>query len=99
VINKRFFKTKDEVEVTFALNATDASSVALVADFLDWKAAPMKKNKKEQVFKYKTRLPKGQEFEFRYLVNESEWVNDAQADKYVPNSFGQDNALISTIEG
>lgn len=98
MINKRFFKTKDEVEVTFVLDVDTASSVALVADFLDWKAQPMKLNKKDKAFKFKTRLPKGKEFEFRYLVNESEWVNDTHADRYVPNSFGQDNGLISTIQ-
>ncbi|USD67172.1 isoamylase early set domain-containing protein [Vibrio sp. SCSIO 43136] len=98
MINKRFFKTKDEVEVTFSLDADQAKSVSLVADFLDWEAQPMKINKKDKVFKYKTRLPKGQEFEFRYLVDDQEWVNDAQADRYVPNVHGQDNCLISTVE-
>ena len=43
MINKRFFKTKDEVEVTFELEAQEANSVSIVADFLDWKATPMKK--------------------------------------------------------
>ena len=42
MINKRFFKTKDEVEVTFELEAQEANSVSIVADFLDWKATPMK---------------------------------------------------------
>ncbi|CCN89268.1 conserved hypothetical protein [Vibrio nigripulchritudo SFn27] len=98
VINKKFFKTKNEVEVTFELDEKEASSVAIVADFLDWKATPMKRNKKDKTFKFKTRLPKDQEFEFRYLVNDSNWVNDSNADRYVPNSFGQDNCLVSTRE-
>lgn len=34
MINKRFFKTKDEVEVTFELEAPqEASKVEIVADF------------------------------------------------------------------
>ena len=33
MINKRFFKTKDEVEVTFELEAQEANSVSIVADF------------------------------------------------------------------
>lgn len=98
MINKRFFKTKDEVEVTFELDAADAQSVALVADFLDWKATPMKKVAKSKTFKFKTRLPKGEQFEFRYLVNDNQWVNDGQADSYIRNEFGEDNCLVSTAQ-
>lgn len=45
MINKKFLKTKDEVEVTFECNAPEAASeVAIVADFLDWQPEPMKKS-------------------------------------------------------
>lgn len=98
MINKRFFKTKDEVEVTFELDATNVESAVLMADFLDWQPTPMKKVAKTKSFKYKTRLPKDSEFQFRYLVNESEWVNDAQADQYVPNGFGADNCIVKTAQ-
>ncbi|MDN3697095.1 MULTISPECIES: isoamylase early set domain-containing protein [Vibrio] len=98
MINKRFFKTKDEVEVTFELAAADAQSVAIVADFLDWEATPMKKVVKTKTFKFKTRLPKDSQFEFRYLVNENQWVNDGQADSYIPNEYGEDNCLVSTTQ-
>ncbi len=44
MINKKFLKTKDEVEVTFECDAPQAASeVAIVADFLGWKPEPMKK--------------------------------------------------------
>lgn len=51
---------------------------------------------KTKSFKYKTRLPKNAEFQFRYLVNENDWVNDAEADNYVPNGFGADNCIVKT---
>lgn len=99
MINKRFFKTKDEVEVTFELDAANADqSVALVADFLDWQPVEMKKVAKSKSFKFKTRLPKDQHFEFRYLVDNDKWVNDANADQYKPNGFGDDNGLLSTYQ-
>ncbi|MFA0250324.1 isoamylase early set domain-containing protein [Vibrio sp. 10N.261.45.A4] len=97
MINKRFFKTKDEVEVTFELEAQEANSVSIVADFLDWKATPMKKLAKGKVYKFKIRLPKDGEFQFRYLVDDQQWVNDANADRYIPNEFGEDNCLVSTV--
>lgn len=59
MINKKFLKTKDEVEVTFECDAPQAASeVAIVADFLGWQPEPMKKVAKSSTFKFKTRLPK-----------------------------------------
>lgn len=97
MINKRYFKTKDEVEVTFELPAAEVGkSAAIVADFLDWQPAEMKKAVKSKSYKFKTRLPKGSEFEFRYLVDNEKWVNDPHADQFRPNGFGEDNSLITT---
>ena len=59
---------------------------------------PIKKVAKTKPFKYKTRLPKNAEFQFRYLVNDTVWVNDAEADQYVPNDFGADNCIVKTVE-
>ncbi|MDC0611948.1 isoamylase early set domain-containing protein [Vibrio sp.] len=97
MINKRYFKTKDEVEVTFELEVPESSSkVSIVADFLDWQPEPMKKIAKSSMFKFKTRLPKDGEFQFRYLLDGQQWVNDPNADNYIPNGFGEDNSLVST---
>ena len=30
------------------------------------------------------------------LVNDHEWHNDWEADKYLPNTFGQDNSVVVT---
>lgn len=99
MINKRYFKTKDEVEVTFEIEAPESSShAAIVADFLDWHPEPMKKNTRSHTFKFKTRLPKDAEFQFRYLLDEHEWVNDPKADQYIPNGYGEENCLVSTYE-
>ena len=52
---------------------------------------------KGKVYKFKTRLPKNGEFQFRYLVDDQQWVNDADADRYIANEFGEDNCLVSTV--
>lgn len=98
MLKKRFFKTKDEVEVTFEWPLNDESSVAIAGDFNEWEAVPLKLNKKNKLFSKKIRLPKGATFQFRYLINDEIWENDAAADDYVRNSFGSDNSLISTVE-
>jgi 1,4-alpha-glucan branching enzyme len=96
MLTKKFFKTKDEAEVTFEFNRSDVSSAVLVGDFNDWQAIEMKFNKKTQSFKTKVRLPKGETFHFRYLLNNTEWENDYKADHYMPNEFGSENSVVST---
>jgi len=96
MISKRHFKTKDEVEVTFELDAGQASEAELFCAALDWKPEPMKRSGKTGPFKLKLRLPKGQDIEFRYLVDHDQWVNDADADGEAPNTFGSVNSVVST---
>ncbi|MCL9780281.1 isoamylase early set domain-containing protein [Vibrio sp. S4M6] len=99
MISKRFFKTKNEVEVTFEVPAEQANkSISLVADFLDWQPVEMKKVAKTKTYKYKARLPKDGQFEFRYLIDDEKWLNDPHADQYKPNGHGEDNGLVSTYQ-
>lgn len=97
MLTKKFFKTKEEVEITFEFNRSDVTSVSLVADFNHWQGVGMKFNKKTQSFKTKVRLPKDGTFHFRYLLNNTEWENDNKADQYLPNEFGSDNSVVTTF--
>jgi 1,4-alpha-glucan branching enzyme len=96
MLTKKFFKTKDEAEVTFEFNRNDVTSAVLVGDFNDWQAIEMKFNKKTQSFKAKVRLPTDCAFHFRYLLNDNEWENDYKADQYLPNEFGGENSVVNT---
>jgi len=97
MLTKRFFKTKDEVEVTFDFSREDLKSVALAGEFNDWKPVSMKLIKKDKSFRTKIRLPKGGEFKFKYLLNDKEWENDYKADRYIANSLGTEDSIVSTI--
>ncbi|OEF08636.1 isoamylase early set domain-containing protein [Vibrio genomosp. F10] len=94
---KRYFKTKDEVEVTFQWPKEDpaVTSIAVCGDFNQWQSTPMKLNR-QKIFTTKIRLPKEKQFEFRYLINDQEWQNDPAADGYVGNSYGSDNSVLTT---
>ncbi|ATC97104.1 isoamylase early set domain-containing protein [Pseudoalteromonas tunicata] len=98
MLTKRFFKTKAEAEVTFEISVSEADNVALVAEFTDWQPMPMKYVKKDNVYRTKVRLPIEQQFHFRYLIDDSKWENDHQADAYICNSFGTDNSVVSTMQ-
>lgn len=97
MIKKRFFKTKDEVEVTFEWPKGEVENIALAADFNQWEVTPMKLNRKTKMYNYKVRLPKNQSFQFRYLINESLWENEPNADGYTQNNFGDDNSILLTF--
>ncbi|NAX41186.1 1,4-alpha-glucan branching protein, partial [Vibrio sp. V26_P1S5P106] len=76
----------------------ETTRVSLVADFSDWQPQPMKKVAKSSIYKFKTRLPKNGKFQYRYLLNEQEWMNDSQADDYVVNEFGDHNCVLCTAQ-
>lgn len=98
MLKKQFLKTKDSVKVTFSLpEAVQGETVFLVGDFNSWDevATPMKQQK-DGSFSVTLNLEKEREYQFRYLVNGTEWHNDWEADKYVPNPYSGDNSVIVT---
>lgn len=98
MLNKRFFKTKAEAEITFECGFKDADKIELVAEFNDWQPVEMKFVKSRKIFKSKFRLPTNKQYQFRYLINGKVWENDNQADGYTANGFGSENSLVSTIK-
>jgi hypothetical protein len=39
-------------------------------------------------------LETGKEYQFRYVINDEKWINDQEADKFVPNGTGDDNSVV-----
>ncbi len=96
MLKKRYFKTKEEVEVTFEYEDEQAAKVDLVSEANKWEPLKMVQRKRDGIFYTKVRLPRDGEFQFRYLVDGREWVNDKSADAYVPNEYGSQNAVVVT---
>ncbi len=99
MLNKKYLKSKPECKVTFRLHKKyigNVDSVNLIGDANDWnnETNPMKKLKNGD-FKIEINLKVGKEYQFRYKVNNTYWVNDDQADKYIPSPFPHiDNSVI-----
>ena len=88
-----------QVRVTFELpSSLWAERVNLVGDFNDWDTSrdEMTQSRANGNWRITLVLPKGREYQFRYLVNGRDWHNEWHADKYVPNKYGSDNSVIST---
>lgn len=98
-IKKQYVKKKSICKVTFRLQRDGINQIKtahLVGDFNQWdsKQNPMTKLK-DGSFKTVVELPTGQEYQFRYLLNNDLWENDSEADNYVPNPYGNaDNSVI-----
>lgn len=98
-LNKNFLKTRAICRVKFAMppDATGgAEALFLVGDFNEWNTTtlPMKRLK-DGTFTVEVPLPAGQDYQYRYLTGDGRWLNDVEADAYVPCSFaGTENSLV-----
>ncbi|TRX60205.1 glycoside hydrolase [Fulvivirga sp. M361] len=100
-IKKQYLKSRDICKVTLTLpkeQAKTAKKVMLVGDFNGWdvEATPMQKLKNGS-FKTNLSLTKGNEYQFRYLLDSNRWENELEADKYVSNGYSGDNNSVVII--
>ncbi len=100
-IKKEYLKGKKTCRVTFRLPkaaAPNGNNVYIVGDFNNWNihTNPMKKAKNEG-HTITLDLEPGREYQFRYLIDDSIWENDWNADNYVRSSYGDcDNSVVCT---
>ena len=94
-IKKQFVKSKPVCKVTFTVEAPDANKVSVIGDFNNWSPTEGElKKQKNGIFKSTFDLAKDQNYEFRYLVDET-FVNDQEADGFVWNEFASaENTLL-----
>jgi 1,4-alpha-glucan branching enzyme len=99
-LKKQFLKSRPVCKVTFRLTkeeAKEARSVNVVGEFNNWDvyATPMK-CLKNGTFTVTIDLEQGREYQFRYLIDETNWENDWNANKYIANSYGNcENSVVA----
>jgi 1,4-alpha-glucan branching enzyme len=99
MISKSPGSKPDTVLVTFRLPATIwAETVHLVGDFNGWNrhSHPLTRSREDECWQITLEFERNRVFQFRYLVNGTDWQNDWCADRYVPNPFGGDNSVLET---
>lgn len=73
----------------------NAQEVKVLGDFNNWSTADacsMKVSGAE--YQAVIELETGRNYQFRYLVDNCKWMNDGQADAYMPNPFGVENSVV-----
>ena len=90
-IRKQFLKGKSVCKVTFKISEEVSRGVKqahVVGEFNNWSttATPMKRQKNGS-FSTTVELEAGRSYQFRYLLGQSHWGNDADADDTVLTHF------------
>lgn len=96
MIHKKYSADKKSCKVTFTLPANvDAKSACLCGDFNNWdmESAPMEKDKNGNLSAAIV-LAAGQDYKFRYCIDNTRWENDPDADAQVPNPFGSEDSIV-----
>lgn len=89
---------RGKVRVTFSMPAVlSAQTVHLVGDFNQWNADATPLCREEQTWSVSLLLDHGHAYQYRYLLNGQVWLNDWQADQYVPNTSGGDDSVVVAL--
>lgn len=94
MIRKTYYKTKDYCKVNFSFSTDNAETIEILGLNADWTSSVLMKKKKDGSFSCDVSLPKNSRHEFRYRINENEWINDPAADSEQANVFGGSNSVI-----
>lgn len=94
MVQKTYFKTKNYCKVKFSFTVENAETVEILGLNSDWENSIIMSKKKDGTFSADINLPKDSRHEFKYRVNETEWVNDPEADGQESNIYGSSNSIL-----
>jgi Glycogen recognition site of AMP-activated protein kinase len=94
MVQKTYYKTKDYCKVKFVTNFDNAETIEILGLNSDWNSSVSMSKKKDGSFTCDINLPKDSRHEFKYLVNDNIWLNEAEADGENANIFGGNNSVL-----
>ena len=98
MISKKRMRGRKKTSVTFrSANHEGAETVHVLGDFNGWDPARHgMKQRKDGTWSLTLRLPRDQDYQFRYLVDGREWDTDPESDEIQLNEFGGTNGVLRT---
>ncbi|MFZ1289468.1 MAG: isoamylase early set domain-containing protein [Melioribacteraceae bacterium] len=101
-ISKRYLKAKKICKVTFKVPAEigiNHKKANILGSFNNWdyNSLRMKKLVKDGSFSIVIDLEVGKEYEFKYYLDDSIWLNEKDADSQVKTQFGDSSNSIVKI--
>ena len=98
ITRRQYLKTRPVCKVTFKLKKGEVDvkkSIHIVGEFNGWNRSSIAmKRLKNGSYTTTLDLAPNKEYQFRYLVDESRWENDKDADKYVYSDYGHCNNSV-----
>lgn len=82
------------IYVEFVLRAPDATSVSVAGDFNGWMPTLLEDVDGDGVWSGRIRLEPGVH-EYMFVLDDSTWVTDPNADRYAEDGFGNRNAVLA----
>jgi len=101
MITKNYTKTGKVCRVTFRhIPTAETAKIRLLGEFNEWgsSSTDLLKKRKDGSFSVTISINAGQDYRFRYLLDDTTWENDTEADDYVHNIFGTKDAVLSLPE-
>ena len=99
-IKKQYLKKEPVCKVTFRIandHEQNGNTIKVLGEFNEWnqEIEPMNKLKSGE-FTQTLRLVAGREYQFRYLIDDTFWDNEPEADKLIPNGLvtGDYNSVL-----
>ena len=94
MLQRTFVKSKGAYKVKFTLKPENAQTVEILGLNSDWENPIALSKKKDGSFCAEIALPKDTKHEFKYRVNQTDWLTEEDADAEAPNEFGSTNSVL-----
>ena len=97
MLKKKAIKRLNKTSVVFEIAGfEEADSICLVGAFNDWELNKHNlKQRKDGRWATTLRLDNDNRYEYRFVVDGTEWQTDPDADELVPNEFGGFNSVVA----
>ncbi|MGL4631271.1 MAG: isoamylase early set domain-containing protein [Leadbetterella sp.] len=99
-IKKQYSKTKSVVKVSFEVESSSFSGnkLSLAGNFNNWDVeSTILKKQKSGIYKITLEFEPGSELEFKYVVDNTMWINEENADKYVSTGVCEGSNSVIVI--
>ena len=97
-LKKKYSKDKSRCKVTFILPsevAKEFNHIALVGNFNNWDTKSHRfLPRRNKTYSISVELEPNKEYEFKYLADETTWLNEEEADKNIVSPIGSTNSVI-----
>ncbi len=89
---------ENKMIVTFSMPASFwADTIHLVGDFNNWDPAATEMQLDDTCWNVTLELDAGRAYQYRFLVNRTDWVTDWQSDRFATDEHGNENSVVVTL--